>query len=92
MLAATCSVMEFMEGFSTRYQAASENTFRLEFGRLNTQILTRKEVITMKYEKPEVTVLASAMSAIQGACAKSHGPNDSGCGQPRPTPSARPSG
>jgi hypothetical protein len=42
----------------------------------------------MKYEKPEVTVMAPAMTAIQGACAKSHGPNDSGCGAPRPTPTA----
>ena len=42
----------------------------------------------MKYEKPEVTVMAPAIIAIQGACAKTHGPNDSGCGTPRPTPTA----
>lgn len=43
----------------------------------------------MRYEKPEVTVLAPAVSAIQsGDCKKNPGPHDSGCGTPRPTPGA----
>lgn len=46
-----------------------------------TQETLRKEVINMKYEKPEIGVLESAIRAVQGNCPKAGLSSDSDPGR-----------
>jgi hypothetical protein len=57
----------------TMYVGCTVASAWIEFGvqLLGQRTLQRKEVKTMKYEKPEVVALASAMRVIQnGRCSK----------------------
>jgi hypothetical protein len=49
---------------------------------LDLMTATRKEAIRMKYEKPEIVVLQSAVAAVQGVGKFNHGNPD---GMPGPT-------